>query len=397
MTYLMEKWVHNSPHEASVEKSVSLLLGTISLTIILAAVIIHSWMSNSSNGRFCLHIFGHICVSCRPSAKSSRRKTVSTWLSCGGVGSAWTSIRFKTEFAALASVVSFIVLLCIVYGPYRASKTAWVVGLFFMTGMRAVVIQLCDLFVFYDRLKIVVRMPKLLDYFIHGYIFAIVFVPYLMGFVVGPFLVDTNTPSFKLLYYRVLVSCLVGSIIFNTAVSFKFVAILTNLYSRSNHDVKSGTWTVLASIARRSILHAILSNIGLVAFCVTPTYGTGFYYLLSILSMHFLFNVPGWCFRDAAAKERAVLPMLDVTPRNSREKGLIRMVNTGALRDREQLAMRGMMSMFVDLVHRDDEKKEARARAQQVSPAPIEVPADCSIMLTNPDAVVRLASAAGHA
>jgi hypothetical protein len=112
-----------------------------------------------------------------------------------------TSTQAKTELFA-SSIVLMIICLVISVTSGGADLTLFAVCFdFIRSGVAGVVAQLCDAYMFYDRLRVAAKgasMPLPLGkrLFIHAYIWIVLILPWAPTYSIVPFMYDTNSPGY---------------------------------------------------------------------------------------------------------------------------------------------------------------------------------------------------------
>jgi hypothetical protein len=165
------------------------------------------------------------------------------------------SVRFSSDFAAV-NMILYAVFLLIAY--YRPNKTKGVICFnVFCTGIYLSSIQLCDAYLFYNRLLAVTNVPKWKKYFTFFYLSVLVFGPYYSVFLWLPLFYDFNSDGYKLSSsLRVLNT--VGYIAYEIYFLFEFIYVLYKIYGEENYSSGSPNQAILIIIIK-SLAHFVTS------------------------------------------------------------------------------------------------------------------------------------------
>jgi hypothetical protein len=220
------------------------------------------------------------------------------------------------------------------------SQITWaVLNDFFQLGLCPTIVQLCDTYVFYDRLKAVKKVSKTFSFFIHAYIWTLIVSTYFPAFSIVPFFYDTNSELFRKYFKICAAVTIMSAILFNLSVSYLFAKVLLSVYDKSKSVGISDDRNSLQKIkstAIRSLCHAFTSTLGQICYVSIYGYGGAVYNVLVPLGMHVWFNVPWKSHKDQAR----IRPEPVVLKRAAREA----------------VAQQGLMSLFISAQRRVGEE-----------------------------------------
>jgi hypothetical protein len=141
------------------------------------------------------------------------------------------SIRLCSDICAI-SMILFSVLVFIT--AYRPNPTKAVVAMdVFGTGIISLVIQLCDAYIFYNRLKAVTNIPTWKKQISYIYIFGIVIFPYYSSYLWLPLFYDMNSDNYVVLIYLIALNAW-GFLAFEFYYLGEFIFVLFNMYGGKN-------------------------------------------------------------------------------------------------------------------------------------------------------------------
>jgi hypothetical protein len=218
----------------------------------------------------------------------------------------WRDVRVRTDIAASFTLLSGIFLLSALATP---TTTVWAVLIdFFYNGIFAIVIQLCDNYMFFNRYKAVAKPSMFQSVLVHGFIWLVLVLPWAVTFTIVPFFYDTNTDFYTNVYYpytNYLYSY--GTLAFNVYFTVQFGLILRKLYrpiiaARSADEceeddrIPTSESSIARSISRmkvisiKSLIHCVTSSVASVLYTESPDAGYPMYNIIIILGLHLLFN-----------------------------------------------------------------------------------------------------------
>ena len=218
-----------------------------------------------------------------------------------------TSTRLKTETAALG-----VLGCCLMMAFAATARSKFEYAIYHNVvseGCFSVLIQLCDVYMFYDRLRAVISIPLWKRWAIQLYIWVVLVFSWAPVYTIYPFFVDTNTVTFRRTFYNLTFIYCWGSFLFNMYMSLEACFVLQNIYRRVSSDNAnldfmpsespvSPPLKTMKSIALRSIIHAMTSSCAALAYhYVQYPFGSYIYTVTIPLGMHILFNVDWWTNR----------------------------------------------------------------------------------------------------
>ena len=196
---------------------------------------------------------------------------------------AYTSVRLQTEIGTFCQLCSSILLLVCARST-NPVKTA-VMFNFFANGLLALGVLLCDCYMFYDRLCVVVRIPRWKQVLVHSYIWILLVLPWFPAYSFIPIFYDTNDPTFTKSFYISTIAVSVAIVVYNFMITFEFTKILLSIYipgiARSakiagktdESDTSSLPLAKIKSVAIRSLGHCLTSSSGVFCYLFLPIYG----------------------------------------------------------------------------------------------------------------------------
>mmetsp|Transcript_12515 Transcript_12515/g.12130 ORF Transcript_12515/g.12130 Transcript_12515/m.12130 type:complete len:345 (-) Transcript_12515:324-1358(-) len=159
---------------------------------------------------------------------------------------------------------------------------------FLANGIFQVIFQLFDNYIFIQQIEVIKKMQRWKKISIHLYIWLILVLPWSIGYLLVPFFADTNSLEF-LVYYDVLLEIqLWGAIAYNCYFTLEFALILRKVYT--NFGVRNESVKSAKIIALKSIAHCCLSSTANILYVYDLERGNGLYNIITLFSMHFLFN-----------------------------------------------------------------------------------------------------------
>lgn len=202
-------------------------------------------------------------------------------------------VRFCCDFAALnmclAAALTFLAL-------YKPNATKLVLCLYvFGTGTCAYCIQLCDMYMFYNRLLAVTKIPKWKRVFTHIYIYAIITGPYYSLYLWIPLFYDLNSDGYYLSYFLLALNAW-GTIVFNVYFTFEFIYVLYSIYYEKDFSSGSPNRTITL-IVIKSLLHFLTSTVANLLYSYHYIFNVDeitfwfFYNMVICFGLHFFFNV----------------------------------------------------------------------------------------------------------
>jgi len=221
----------------------------------------------------------------------------------------WNTVRACAEISSFASFFGGFMIISASSKP-TSLKTAICYD-FLWNGLCLLFVQLCDAFIFLDRLKAITKLSRAKQVAIHTYVWLVLVLTWIPTFTIVPFFFDTNSPAFLKVYYPAMLFGAWGIIAFNFYFTFEFVRLIdTHVFSMNrtsseiNFTSSSARWAQL--IVWKSIVHCVTSSLANLLAIYLPTCGVSIYELLIILSLHFLFNfkVENHLFKPPSAKTR---------------------------------------------------------------------------------------------
>jgi hypothetical protein len=202
-------------------------------------------------------------------------------------------VRFCTDFAAFNMCLAATLTFVAVYRP-NATKSALTIYVF-GTGFCAQGIQLCDMYMFYNRLLAVTKIPPWKKFFTYFYIYAIITGPYYSSYVWFPLFYDLNSNGSYLSVFLLSLNAW-GNLAFNTYFTFEFVYVLYNIYGEKDFSSGSSNRNITL-IVIKSLLHFVTSSLANLLysfyyiFYVDEITSWFFYNMAICFGLHFFFNV----------------------------------------------------------------------------------------------------------
>jgi hypothetical protein len=201
------------------------------------------------------------------------------------------SIRLCCDICAF-SMIFFSVLVFIT--AYRPNPTKAVVAMdVFATGIFSMVIQLCDAYIFYNRLKAVTIIPIWKRQISFIYIFGIVIFPYYSSYLWLPLFYDMNSDNYIVLIYLIELNAW-AFLAFEVYYLGEFIYVLFNMYGRK--DDTDGRSSVIKIVIIKSFCHfstsatANLLYIYWNQFLADALVYTLIYNIAISFGLHFFFN-----------------------------------------------------------------------------------------------------------
>ena len=219
-------------------------------------------------------------------------------------GRNYSSVRIQTDLAAFSLLAAGIIFLPTGYlvNPY-AENSIFVFDFIFI-GFFPLVVQLCDNYMFYSRLRAVTKVPLWKRYAFHLYIVIILCSSWFPLYSFVPFIWNVNTKSSIYAYSIMLPIQVWGTVAYNFYFTFEFAIILRNISNGKGcqTDTLKRTANLRALISIKSIMHCISSSVASLVYLYYPVLGAPIYIIIIVLGMHFLFNskVEKYLFRLAA-------------------------------------------------------------------------------------------------
>ena len=263
----------------------------------------------------------------------------------------WFSSEVKTEMAAwwTALMVVFVFVAYIIPG-----RIAYVVCFNLLrSGIAGVIVQLCDSYMFFDRLRVASSsagrpMSQIKVWVIHLYIWLILILPWAPAYSLIPFFYDVNSRSFQAYYYGVgLRLYVMGAFTYNFYISLESTFLIRSIM-RSASAISDEHKTSLAprrilssmeSIARRNIAHALTSSGAMLVYLLAPEpWASGTYGTIIPLGMHIWFNIPYWSKKHTNPK--SIYPMnrmiREIAVINRRMSSIVRIIRAHEDRVQQQ-------------------------------------------------------------
>ena len=199
-------------------------------------------------------------------------------------GYRYTSIRLQTEGAALSALLASILFL--IYKQTPSVLTSTVLVGFFSNGLLNLFILLCDGYMFYYRLRAVIKVPKWKRNLVHSYIWICIVLPWFPAYNVLPSFFNLNNPEFIKAYFISSTMVTANIVLYNVYITFEFTQILLSIYkpavassgrmtvaTASNPIEFSPALTKIKIVAIKSVGHCITSCSGVFCFTFIPGYG----------------------------------------------------------------------------------------------------------------------------
>jgi hypothetical protein len=204
----------------------------------------------------------------------------------------YNSVRVQTELASIAALIVGILFLILKYDGSASSTTDAFLFDFLYTGLFPLVIQLCDNYMFYSRLKAVTRVRIWKQRLIHLYIFLILSATWFPIYSIVPFFYDTNDADFVYYYFITLSIQVWGTVAFNFYFTFEFSMILRSISTgkASQTEALKRISMLRAIISFKSIIHCITSSLASLIYLYLPRVGNPVYVIMIVFTMHVLFN-----------------------------------------------------------------------------------------------------------
>lgn len=137
-------------------------------------------------------------------------------------------VRVATDIACILSILLSIFMLIAIQNP-NPTKSAVMVN-FFSIGLFLSGTQLCDGYVFYNRLKAVKNLSYFTRMCIHFYINIILILPAMLPFTILPLFVDVSSDNAYNIIFISFEIQLALTIIYNVYFTFEFGRIFYQLY-----------------------------------------------------------------------------------------------------------------------------------------------------------------------
>jgi hypothetical protein len=204
----------------------------------------------------------------------------------------YNSVRVQTELATIAALVAGILFLILKFNRNSSSTSDAFLFDFLYTGLFPLIIQLCDNYMFYSRLKAVTRVRIWKQRLIHLYIFLILSVTWFPIYSIVPFFYDTNAEKFAYYYFITLSIQVWGTVAYNFYFTFEFSMILRSISTgkASQTEALGRISTLRAIISFKSIIHCITSSLASLIYLYIPKVGNPVYVIMIVFAMHILFN-----------------------------------------------------------------------------------------------------------
>lgn len=199
-------------------------------------------------------------------------------------GYRYTSIRLQTEGSALSALLASILFL--VYKQTPNALTSAVIVDFFSNGLLNLSILLCDAYMFYYRLRAVIKVPKWKRNLVHCYIWICIVLPWFPAYNILPSFLNLNDPQFIKAYFISSTIVSANIVLYNVYITLEFTQILFSIYkpgaerstrvsaaNASNPIELTPALTKIKIVAIKSVGHCITSCSGVFCFTLVPGYG----------------------------------------------------------------------------------------------------------------------------
>lgn len=203
----------------------------------------------------------------------------------------YNSVRVQTELATIAALIAGILFLILKFHRTSSTADAFLFD-FLYIGLFPLIVQLCDNYMFYSRLRAVSQVRIWKQRLIHLYIFLILSVTWFPIYSIVPFFYDTNGVDFAYYYFITLSIQVWGTVAYNFYFTFEFSMILRSISTgkASQTEALRRISTLRAIISFKSIIHCITSSLASLVYLYFPEVGNPVYTILIICAMHILFN-----------------------------------------------------------------------------------------------------------
>lgn len=163
------------------------------------------------------------------------------------------------------------------------------------TGFCSLFIELCDIYIFYNRLLAVTKMSTWKKHFTYFYIYVVIIGPYYSSYAWLALFYDLNSNNYIVTTYLTALNAW-SNIAYNLWFTFEFVYILYNIYGGKKNT--SGTSDrKIQSVVIKSLCHFVTSTIANLMYIyyyyfLPDSLTFSFFYNITICAgLHFFFNV----------------------------------------------------------------------------------------------------------
>ena len=201
-------------------------------------------------------------------------------------------VRVQTELGTVAALIAGILFLVLKYSSKSTRTSNAFLFDFLYTGALPLIIQLCDNYMFYSRLKAVSRVRKWKQRLIHLYIFVILSMTWFPIYSLVPFFYDTNDVDFVYYYFITLSIQVWGTVAYNFYFTLEFSMVLRSISTgkASQTPALRRISNLRAIISVKSLIHCITSSLASLIYLYIPGVGNPVYVIMIVFVMHVLFN-----------------------------------------------------------------------------------------------------------